>query len=55
MWQKKIMSLHVPNGTPCGRPKLGWSEIIKKNLKDLCLNSKLTADRATWCNAIRLT
>ena len=50
---KKIMFLHVPGAAPRGRPNLRWSENIKKDLKDLGLNSELAAKRAAWFNAIR--
>ena len=52
-WTKKIMSLDIDGPTPCGRPRLRWSDVINKDLKKRGINIELACNTPKWRHAIR--
>ena len=53
-WQKMMMSYNVNGAAPRGRPKLRWIDSVKKDMKELGINTDLTLDRSAWRQAIRI-
>ena len=47
-WTKKVMTYEVNGVRGRGRPKIAWSDVVEKDMRDVGLKRSDAADRARW-------
>nr|GEY79915.1 leucine-rich repeat domain, L domain-like protein [Tanacetum cinerariifolium] len=51
---RRVEAMVVEGSGRRGRPKLRWEDILKMDMKELCLSEDMTSDRNAWRDRIRI-